>query len=132
MDGTEPKHGVVFAFINMVDELVESDRETVIDELNTEIDRVQSRYSVLCALRDSLLPEESSEELPLDETSQLPSLSGLEDLELLIVQYVSKHGPATPAEIAAAIGVHHTKIGRIVSKSNALVRDGKLITVKLS
>ncbi len=109
----------IFAMIDLVDELVEGDR-------------VQFRFTVLSALRDSLLPESAEEtELPLAEPDAGRSaVDG--DLETQIIQYVSKHGGSMPSDIARAIGVHHTKIGRAVNASSALAKDGKLVVLRLS
>ncbi len=106
----------IFAMIDLVDELVEGDRDNAIRVLNEEIDRVQFRFTVLSALRDSLLPESAEEtELPLAEPDAGRSaVDG--DLETQIIQYVSKHGGSMPSDIARAIGVHHTKIGRAVKR----------------
>lgn len=124
--------------LGLVDALID-DRDAVVEGLNVEIDRVQTRFTVLSAIRDSLLNEPEPElelnepELPLadpDPVSLARQASG--DVESAIVQYVSKHGPSLPKEISAAIGAHSTKIGRIVSQSTQLAKDGKLIILRLS
>jgi hypothetical protein len=129
-----PESEPVFAMIDLVDELIQGDRENAIRILNEEIDRVQSRFTVLSAIRDSLLAEDEPDaELPLATEENLKNSDTLgADHESLIVQHIGKHGPSMPGDIAAAIGVHSTKIGRIVSKSNQLAKDGKLIVIRNS
>lgn len=106
-------------------------------ELDREINRLQAKFQMLVAIREQLVPyaAESEAELPLAEPeprSLANTAADGYDVESLIVQFVSKNGPSMPGVIADAIGVHATKIGRVVSKSNALAKDGKLIAVKLS
>jgi hypothetical protein len=124
--------------LGLVDALID-DRDAVVEGLNAEIDRVQTRFTVLSAIRDSLLNEPEPEldinepELPLADPDPVsPVRQAGVDVESAIVQLVSKHGPCSPKAIYAAIGVHPTKIGRIVSQSTQLAKDGKLIVLRLS
>lgn len=127
--------GLVASVIDVVDELITSpDRDTIIAGLNAEIDLVQSRFTVLSAIRDSLISEveeEAAAELPLETTETRPQL-GEASLESQIVEYIGKHGPTTSKDIAAALGVHYVTVGYAVKRSNSLAKDGKHIIVKLS
>jgi hypothetical protein len=118
--------------ISMVDDLITNpDRDAIIAGLNAEIDMVQARYTVLSALRDSLIgdtEEESQEpepELPLAEPE--PALDR-NSLEARVIRYITDAGPTLPGAVAKAVDVHSTKIGRIVSASSAL--DKRYITGK--
>lgn len=126
--------GLVASVIDVVDELITNpDRDTIIAGLNAEIDLVQSRFTVLSAIRDSLTGEveEEAAELPLETTETRPQL-GEGSLESQIVEYIGKHGPTTSKDIAAALGVHYVTVGHAVKRSSSLAKDGKHIIVKLS
>lgn len=114
-------NGLVASVIDLVDELTTSpDRDTIIAGLNAEIDLVQSRFTILSAIRDSLIGEvEESEELPLAEPEPA-SVPDRNSLEARIVRYIGDAGPTLPGVVADAMDVHSTKIGRVVSASGLL------------
>lgn len=129
--------GLVADVISMVDDLITNPyRDEIITGLDAEIDMVQARYTVLCALRDSLIGDseeaEQEAELPLAEANEPPALDTSTSLESQIIQYVSQHGPQSSKDIAAALGTHFVTVGHTVKRSKALAKDGKLIIVKLS
>ena len=119
---SEDAQSLVVSVVNVVDELITNpDRDTIIAGLNAEIEMVQSRFTVLSAIRDSLISEaeEDSEELPLAEPDP-EAQPDRNSLESRIVRYIGDAGPTLPGVVADAMDVHSTKIGRIVSASSSL------------
>lgn len=117
-------HPLVNEILTLVDDML-SDREAVIEGLNAEIELVQARFTVLSAIRDSLLPDTEADEadLPLADADTLPVRADIaEETELAnqIAAYVLKHGASKPGDIAAALNVHSTKIGRVAARCGSL------------
>lgn len=104
------------------------DPAALVDRLNERIANVQARYTVLSAVRDSLLPDDP--ELQIEEAEPIPlaNFAGSRG-EQAIVDYVREHGPSKPSDIAKAIGMHHTYVGRTVRSSSVLAKEGPLVVL---
>lgn len=114
-------HPLVNEILTLVDDML-SNRDEVIEGLNAEIELVQARFTVLSAIRDSLLPDSAGDdsdnsELPLADADDDTMADDHFDLESKVVDFIRKNGPSTAGAVGDAIGVHSTKIGRMVSRS---------------
>ncbi len=124
-------HPLVNEILMLVDDML-SNRDEVIEGLNAEIELVQARFTVLSAIRDSLLPDNAGDEsdcseLPLADADDT-SVDDHIDLESKVTKHIREFGPSLPGAVAELIGVHSTVIGRMVNKSSVLAK--KYITGK--